>query len=328
MDWYVDHAAHVSELRHDVVRHLARHAAPGSEEAVADAELILSEAVGNALRHTGGPAWVSLTWTSGMPVLRVYDLGPGFVIPQEPVGATGFTDPDRESGRGLLIMRTLAPEVRASVREHAGMILSVTLGVPRRPAASIDPPRRRSGALPALDEAQAQGGFGKESFLRALVVQLSQAVEDEHGPEAAEAAVAQVGTDVGGQMEAEFRQAAEIVGRMSPEDLGRCYVRLKHAIDGGFRVVEATPERVVLENTNCPFGDTVRRAPSLCRMTSSVFGGIAARNTDGGASVLLEERIAVGDPGCRVVVYLGDPPPEVEPFVHRYRSPADSGARH
>jgi hypothetical protein len=38
-------------------------------------------------------------------------------------------------------------------------------------------------------------------------------------------------------------------------------------------------------------------------MTSSVFGGIAARNT-GGASVVLEERIAVGDPECRVVVWL------------------------
>ncbi len=47
----------------------------------------------------------------------------------------------------------------------------------------------------------------------------------------------------------------------------------------------------------------VRRAPGLCRMTSSVFGGIAARNT-GGATVVLEERIALGDPECRVVVWL------------------------
>jgi hypothetical protein len=39
-------------------------------------------------------------------------------------------------------------------------------------------------------------------------------------------------------------------------------------------------------------------------MTSSVFGGIAARNA-GGASVVLEERIAMGDPECRVVVWLG-----------------------
>ena len=102
---------------------------------------------------------------------------------------------------------------------------------------------------------------------------------------------------------------------MTPEQLGRCFVRLKHAIDGGFSVVEATPERIVLENTRCPFGDSVLRAPALCRMTSSVFGGIAARNTEGEVAVLLEERIAVGDPGCRVVVSLAPPAEEAAAFV-------------
>jgi len=57
-------------------------------------------------------------------------------------------------------------------------------------------------------------------------------------------------------------------------------------------------------------------------MTSSVFGGVAARNHPGGASVLLEERIAVGDPGCRVVVYLGDAPAAAGPVTHRYAAPA------
>jgi predicted ArsR family transcriptional regulator len=101
-------------------------------------------------------------------------------------------------------------------------------------------------------------------------------------------------------------------------------VRLKQAIDGDFRVVEATAERIVLENTRCPFGSAVRRAPVLCRMTSSVFGGIAARNSESGASVLLEERIAVGDPGCRVVVHLGPVPAEIEPFAHRYLPPSST----
>ena len=91
-----------------------------------------------------------------------------------------------------------------------------------------------------MDEARPEGGFGKESFLRAIVVQLSQAIETNHGPAAAEAAIAQVGTDVGWQIEEEFRLAEEVVGRMTPEQLGRCFVRLKHAIDGGFSVVEAS----------------------------------------------------------------------------------------
>jgi len=107
---------------------------------------------------------------------------------------------------------------------------------------------------------------------------------------------------------------------MTPEQLGHCFVRLKHAIDGGFSVVEASADQIVLENTRCPFGDSVLRAPALCRMTSSVFGGIAARNSADDVSVLLEERIAVGDPGCRVVVSLASSPNGSAAFAHHYRT--------
>jgi hypothetical protein len=341
VDWYLDRADLVGDLRRELGQYLERHAVAGSDEGIADAELIVSEAVGNAFRHTGGPVWVSLGWTSELPVLQVYDIGPGFDAATLPVpgGAVPATedaadveDPDvdalldsfdtlvADSGRGLLIIQALAPEASASVRANAGMVVSATLPVHRRTTATIDPPRRTTSVLPALDEARPEGGFGRESFLRAMVVQLSQALETNHGPDAAEAAIAQVGADVGGQMEQEFRLAEEIVGRMTPEQLGRCFVRLKHAIDGGFSVVEATPEQIVLENTRCPFGDTVLRAPALCRMTSSVFGGIAARNSPHDVSVLLEERIAVGDPGCRVVVSLAASPSGSAAFAHHYRA--------
>ncbi len=221
-----------------------------------------------------------------------------------------------------MLIRALAPTASARLRSAAGVVVSLTLPVPRAPTTRQDPPRRHAASLPSLHEARPEGGFGKEAFLRALVVEMSRTVEAHHGPDAAEAVIAQVGTDVGGQMEAEFRVATEVVGRMTPDQLGECYVRLKHAIDGQFSVVEATPERIVLENRRCPFGEAVRHAPALCRMTSSVFGGLAARNHPGGATVLLEERIAVGDPGCRVVVYLGPAPAEVAPYAHRYRPPA------
>jgi predicted ArsR family transcriptional regulator len=125
-------------------------------------------------------------------------------------------------------------------------------------------------------------------------------------------------------MEAEYRSANGISGRLTPQQLADCYVRLKDAIDGGFFVVEVTDRRIVLANTRCPFGDVVTRAPSLCRMTSSVFGGIAAANSETGADVLLEERIAVGDPQCRVVIDLDPPAPDATPWVHRYRPPVTS----
>jgi hypothetical protein len=45
-------------------------------------------------------------------------------------------------------------------------------------------------------------------------------------------------------------------------------------------------------------------------MTSNVFGSIAAENL-GYAKVVLEETIADGQPGCRVVVHL-KPTPKAE----------------
>jgi anti-sigma regulatory factor (Ser/Thr protein kinase) len=340
VDWYLDRSESVGDLRREIGLYLTRHAASGSEDEIADAELIVSEAVGNAVRHGGGPVWVALDWGGTMPVLRVHDLGPGFdpsTVATDPRGGAPASvpgdphglDPDAvlaDNGRGLLIIQALSPEVSSSMRANAGMVVSATLPVARRSTTDHDPPRRRTNVLPAIDEALPEGGFGRESFLRAIVVELSQAVEANHGPDAAEAAIAQVGTDVSWQMEQEFRTAARVVGQMTPEQLGECFVRLKHAIDGGFTVLEATPERIVLENTRCPFGDAVLRAPALCRMTSSVFGGIAARNSPKGAAVLLEERIAVGDPGCRVVVSLAPPSEQAAPFAHHYRRPADERA--
>ncbi len=348
MDWYLhgDDADAFVVLRREVRSYLLRHCAPESD--VDGAELVFAEVVGNAVRHAGGPIWVSLSWRGPNPTLSVRDLGPGFdakrlaEITAEPLGLFDTGDdwlpedpPDlqaprptaagphllAESGRGLFIVSHLAPRLEAHARANKGMHVVVTLPVTRPTVSSADPPRRTTGSLPALSEARPEGGFGKEAFLRALVVQLAQAVEFQHGPDAAEAAVAQVGIDVGGQMEEEYRAAENVVDRMRPEHMAHCYVRLKHAIDGGFYVIEANEHRIILGNRRCPFGDVVRLAPSLCQMTSSVFGGIAARNSDRGASVQLEERIAVGDPGCRVVVYLDEPPEEARPHVHSYTTP-------
>lgn len=321
MDWYLDSADVVaaSHLRREIRSYLRRHTAtPG---AVPDAELVVSELLANGTRHATGPLWVSLHWPGSRPTMTVADLGPGFELaPALPEDVTSI------GGRGLFLVQQLTGDFETAARRGGGTRVKVTLPVGRAPSTSHDPPRNHCDALPRLDEARPEGGFGRESFLRALVVQLAQTVERDAGPAAAEASVAQVGTDVGGQMEAEYRSASRIIGRLDPERVAECYVRLKHAIDGGFSVEEANEQRIVLVNDRCPFGEAVRRAPALCRMTSSVFGGIAARNSDTGAVVVLEERIAVGDPGCRVVVWLdpGESGPDRQ--GHRYRTPADGGA--
>ncbi|MGZ4137162.1 MAG: hypothetical protein ACXVPX_06285 [Actinomycetota bacterium] len=61
-------------------------------------------------------------------------------------------------------------------------------------------------------------------------------------------------------------------------------------------------------------------------MTSSVFGGIAARNNLEGSAVQLEERIAVGDPQCRVTVWLGEAPRFARDVVHVYGAQAANPA--
>lgn len=320
MDWYLDstepHA--VSELRREIRDYLVRHAE--TSEGLDEAEVVVSELLGNTARHAAGSVWVTLSWRAAGPRMVVRDLGPGFDASLLAPDLRDI-DPLQESGRGLFLINALAPEVETAVRE-GGAEVSVELPVRRKREESHDPPRRTTAVLPALEEALPEGGFGKEPFLRALVVQLAQTLEFQHGPDAAEAAVAQVGADVGSQMEAEYRRATHVVGRMTPEQMAECYVRLKHAIDGGFYVIEADEDRIVLGNTRCPFGDAVQLAPSLCRMTSSVFGGIAARNNDGPALVTLEERIAVGDPGCRVIVCLDESKSPAAGFAHRYQPPA------
>src|SRR5205085_6774558 len=115
------------------------------------------------------------------------------------------------------------------------------------------------------------------------------------------------GADVGGQMELEYRNATGTSGPLNAELLAQCFVRLKRAIDGGFFPLEVSETRIVLGNSQCPFGQVVQRAPSLCRMTSSVFGSIAASATQAPVTVDLEERIAIGDPVCRVVINLAPP---------------------
>jgi len=77
-----------------------------------------------------------------------------------------------------------------------------------------------------------------------------------------------------------------------------------------FAVIAQDDEKIVLGNRVCPFAEKVLGRPSMCMMTSNVFGGIAAGNL-GYAKVMLQETIAQGHPGYRVIVYL-KPTPEAE----------------
>jgi hypothetical protein len=82
---------------------------------------------------------------------------------------------------------------------------------------------------------------------------------------------------------------------LSPEQVAAVLVDLKRRIQGDFYVIEADSEHIVLGSRSCPFAEKVVGQTSLCLMTSSVFGGIAADSL-GYAKVRLAQTIAEGAP--------------------------------
>ncbi|ODV09578.1 MAG: transcriptional regulator [Rubrivivax sp. SCN 70-15] len=142
----------------------------------------------------------------------------------------------------------------------------------------------------------------RDQFLRSLLGELAGTLQDVVGLEEASGFISVVGQRIGDQIDAEYRRA---MGRTELDrfEVATVLVDLKRRIQGDFSVVEQNDERIVLANTRCPFGDKVIGRPSLCMMTSNVFGVIAAENL-GQAKVVLEQTIANGASGCRIVVHL------------------------
>lgn len=158
----------------------------------------------------------------------------------------------------------------------------------------------------ATDERLAAGAvtLDRDLFLRTMLRELSGALQDVVGLEEAAGFISVVGQRVGDQINDEYRQALGC-GVLSRPQVAEVMVDLKRRIQGDFSIVSQDDERIVLANTTCPFGDKVLGRPSMCMMTSNVFGVIAAENL-GQAKVVLERTIAQGDAGCRVVVHLAD----------------------
>jgi predicted ArsR family transcriptional regulator len=142
----------------------------------------------------------------------------------------------------------------------------------------------------------------RDVFLRTLLRHLSGTLQDVVGLDEASGFVSVVGQRIGQEIDEGYR-AALAVDRLSREQVAEVLVDLKRRIQGDFFIIEEDDEKIVLGNRACPFGEKVVGRPALCMMTSNVFGSIAAQNL-GYAKVVLEQAIARGDAGCRVVVHL------------------------
>jgi PAS domain S-box-containing protein len=139
----------------------------------------------------------------------------------------------------------------------------------------------------------------RDTFMRQLIASLGLLNEGILGSDVAGAYIMNVGLSMGAAIEAEYKRFWAIDRPFTVGEYTHVIIDLKQKINGNFSLVA----KVVVRTTSCPFDAFVRQSPSLCFMTSSVFGGIAARNF-GYAKVVLHKRIALGDPGCYVTVHL------------------------
>lgn len=154
----------------------------------------------------------------------------------------------------------------------------------------------------------------RDVFLRDLIRELSGTLQEVVGLDEAAGFVSVVGQRVGERVNDSYKAALH-VDALSREQVSDVLVDLKRRILGDFYVIEEDNEKIVLGNRQCPFEDKVIGRPAMCMMTSNVFGVISAENL-GYSKVALEETIAEGHGGCRVVVYL-KPTPAAEAAAGR-----------
>lgn len=144
--------------------------------------------------------------------------------------------------------------------------------------------------------------LNRDVFLRTLIRELSGALQDVVGLEDASGFVSIVGKNVGQMLNSDYKAALK-VEQLTREQVAAVCVDLKRRIQGDFYVIESDETKIVFGNRACPFAEKVIDRPSMCMMTSNVFGSIAAENL-GYAKVELQKTIAQGDGHCRVVLYL------------------------
>jgi sodium/proline symporter len=97
-----DDASGADDSRFAFASHLRRRIA--DDAAIAAAELVFGELIGNVVRHAPGPIEIELAWRGGTPLLIVRDRGPQFTLSDASLPA----DPLAEGGRGLYLVEQFA----------------------------------------------------------------------------------------------------------------------------------------------------------------------------------------------------------------------------
>ena len=238
--------------------------------------------VAGLLATPPGPRiWVSLDWQDQAPRLDLRAL-PGSLVPL----------PGTLVAPGLTLAHLEAARLLADLGERPSV--SVTLDLARGPEVQLDPVPADPSGLP-------------EGFPSAVGVHNARDVARGWG---LDAAAARAGATL----------AARVApGHEGPRDLEMAVARFVEAeasLGGDWELVQLAPRRAILGCRRCPFGTAP--PPDLCRFTSALAGGLGARLA-GSADVGLDERIAVGDHQCRLVLDVHSS--GERPTSHHYRWP-------
>jgi hypothetical protein len=224
--------------------------------------------------------WVSLDWEDPNPLLEIQALTEG-MEPGTPLTAGVAHHHNRST-----LQASLADEEEPERTQ---------LAVARPPEGDLDPrPRDKKGIVGDLP-------------LSVLGV-----VSDEL---AAGRTLEEAAARAGATMAEQIALPADEVAA-TPAAIAAMLVAAQGGLGGDFHVVAADQHRAVLRNRRCPFGPSAQSG--MCRFTSALAGGFAARLA-GGAEVTLDERLALGDPQCQLIVDLG--PPTGRLTSHRYTWP-------
>ena len=231
-----------------------------------------------------GPMWVSLEWEEQECRLQIRPLGDG-PMPGSRIGP-GLTRAHEAAG-GLMA-------------DHGGEVAAgVDLRVARIAQRDIDPGPADPDLVPDDRPAHLLGLIGAEIA----------------GGRSLEEAAARAGATLA---EREIRRRGPVE---SVEQLARALVETEESLGADFEVLRAEGARVVVRNGRCPFGST---APAMCRLTSALAGGLAAR-AGGRAEVNVVESLAAGDHQCRLVVDMDGS--RQGPVSHSYTWPPPRGDR-
>lgn len=138
-------------------------------------------------------------------------------------------------------------------------------------------------------------------FLQTFILELMHACEQEGG-DYCESLIERIAKSAGRYFEQTYRDEFSKQGDLDAESYIDLILGLKNRIGGNFSLASSDSNTITVVNSRCPFGEGVTNYPELCRMTSSVFGGIAARNF-GYAKVEIKQSIARKNGGCEVCIH-------------------------